>query len=465
MELINKEITVVGLGITGISTARFLIRRGAKVTVTDTGTGSPVKKAAEKLNSMGVVTHLGGHDPRFFQCADMIVISPGVPHTLQHFNEARGKGIPVIGEIELAYRFISEPIIAITGTNGKTTTTTLLGEMLEKSGIKTFVGGNIGTPLIDYIDGQQKADWLVVELSSFQLDTIELFRPRIAVLLNITDDHMDRYAGFSDYVESKGRIFENQIPEDFAVANISDPSVRQILNLVNARQWPFGHKNAFKGTPRNCAVIDPKPGTSRSQISVHMNQKPEWQPYLAEFKPAGIHNLENASAAILAALAAGGSKEGINAALAGFKGLPHRLEYLAAFKGVDFVNDSKATNTDAAAKALETYSRPQIVIMGGRDKDSDFQRLTKVVKKHVKRLVLIGEASGKIKGILGDVVDTEIAENMHDAVAKAYKASSPGDLVLLAPGCASFDMYENYKQRGDDFRQAVNRLISGDLHG
>ena len=464
MELINKQITVVGLGKTGISTARFLIRRGAKVTVTDTGTGSPVKKAAEKLNSMGVLTHLGGHDSRFFQCADMIIISPGVPHTLQYFNDAREKGIPVIGEIELAYRFISEPIIAITGTNGKTTTTTLLGEMLEKSGIKTFVGGNIGTPLIDYIDDQQKADWLVVELSSFQLDTIELFKPRIAVLLNITDDHMDRYAGFSDYVESKGRIFENQSLEDFAVVNISDPSVRQILNLVNARQLTFGHKNAFTGTPRNCAVIDPKQGPG-SQISVHMNQEREWQPYLEEFKPPGIHNLENASAAILAAFAAGGSKHGINAALAGFKGLPHRLEYLAAFEGVDFVNDSKATNTDAAAKAMETYSRPQIVIMGGRDKDSDFQRLTSVVKKHVKRLVLIGEAAGKIKGILADVVDTEIAENMHDAVAKAYKASSPGDVVLLAPGCASFDMYENYKQRGDDFRQAVNRLISGDLHG
>ncbi|MFO8083059.1 MAG: UDP-N-acetylmuramoyl-L-alanine--D-glutamate ligase [Desulfobacterales bacterium] len=464
MELKNKHIAVVGLGITGEAVARFLIRHGAKVTVTDTASGNQVGKTAEKLNSMGVMTRLGGHDSQIFHDSDMIILSPGVPHTLNHFVQARERGIPVIGEIELACRFISEPIIGVTGTNGKTTTTTLLGQMLKNSGMKIFVGGNIGNPLIDYVDAKRKAQWLVVELSSFQLDTIKQFRPKIALLLNITDDHMDRYTDFNAYMDSKARIFENQTSEDFAVLNVSDPSVKRILPRVKAQHLLFGQQDAFSGISGDCAVIENTANSPKYRMTVHMGPTQNWKPRLSGFMPAGVHNLENASAAILAALAAGGTKSGIDSALANFKGLSHRLEHIADFNGVDFINDSKATNTDAVAKALETFANPQIVIMGGRDKDSDFQSLTKVVKKHVKRLILIGEATEKIHKIMDKVVETETADNMDDAVNKAYKASLPGDLVLLAPGCASFDMYDNYKQRGEDFRRAVNRLISGGSH-
>jgi UDP-N-acetylmuramoylalanine--D-glutamate ligase len=461
MKLMNKHITVVGLGITGDAVARFLVNQGASVTVTDSNSGDQVKKTAEKLKSMGVRIELGKQNPDLFNETELIVLSPGVSHTSKHFNEARERGIPVLGEIELASRFISEPIIAITGTNGKTTTTTLLGKMLMKSGKKTFVGGNIGNPLIDYVNSNQKADCLVVELSSFQLDTIEHFRPDVAVLLNITDDHMDRYPNFKAYVNSKARIFENQTSDDIAVLNGFDHAIEEISSRIKSKKVFFYQQDKVSAMSKDYAVIQKKTGLSKSRISIYMGSLKGWNPDLSEFKPAGIHNLENASAAIVAALAAGATKEGINSALKNFNGLSHRLEKVATIKGVDFVNDSKATNTDAVAKAIETFDRPQIVIMGGRDKDSDFQRLRSVVRKHVKHLILIGESAEKIYGILSDIVDAEFAGSMKEAALKAFKASVPGDVILLAPGCASFDMYTNYKERGKDFCRAVQMLDSG----
>lgn len=460
MDLAKKRITVVGLGITGEAVASFLIKRGAIVTVTDSSSGNQLIKVAEKLKSMGVNIELGGHNPRLFNDSELIIISPGVPHTAKHFNEARDRGIPVLGEIELAYRFISEPIVAVTGTNGKTTTTTLLGEMLKKSGKKTFVGGNIGNALIDYVDSNQKADCLVVELSSFQLDTIEHFKPAVAVLLNITDDHMDRYPNFKAYIDSKARIFENQTPDNVAVLNGFDPAIIEMSSRIKAKKIFFYQKDRVQVRSKDFAIIEKKADLSKPVISVYMGNLVRWIPDLSEFSPIGIHNLENASAAILAALAAGGTTDGINSALKDFKGLPHRLEKVATINGVDFINDSKATNTDAVIKAIETFDRPQIVIMGGRDKDSDFHSLKSVVRNHVKHLILIGEAAEKIYGILSEVADAEFADSMGDAVKKAFEASAPGDVILLAPGCASFDMYSNYKERGEDFRRAVQRINS-----
>jgi UDP-N-acetylmuramoylalanine--D-glutamate ligase len=460
MELIKKHITVVGLGVTGDAVARFLVNQGAIVTVTDSGSGDRVKKAAEKLKSVGVLVELGKHNPDLFNETDLIVLSPGVPHIAKHFNEARERGIPVLGEIELACRFISEPIIAVTGTNGKTTTTTLLGEMLMKSGKKTFVGGNIGNPLIDYVNSNKKADCLVVELSSFQLDTIEYFRPDVAVLLNVTDDHMDRYPNFKAYVNSKARIFENQTSDDIAVLNGFDHAIEEMSSRIKAKKVFFYQKDKASAMSKDYAVIQKQTVLSKTRISIHMGDLKGWNPDLSEFKPVGIHNLENASAAIVAALAAGATKEGINSALKNFKGLSHRLEKVATINGVDFINDSKATNTDAVAKAMETFDQPQIVIMGGRDKDSDFKRLRSVVRKHVKHLILMGESAEKIYGILSDIVDAEIAGSMKDAALKAFMASAPGDVILLAPGCASFDMYTNYKERGEDFCRAVQLLDS-----
>jgi UDP-N-acetylmuramoylalanine--D-glutamate ligase len=458
MDLTNKHIAVVGLGITGEAVARFLIKRGAIVTVTDSGFGDQVKKAAEKLKTMGVMIELGGHSSQLFNDAELIILSPGVPHTLKHFNEARQKGIPVLGEIELACRFISEPIIAVTGTNGKTTATTLLGEMLMKSGKKTFVGGNIGNPLIGYVDSNQKADCLVVELSSFQLDTIEHFRPDVAVLLNITDDHMDRYPNFEAYVESKARIFENQTSDDIAVLNGLDQAIDKISSRIKSKKLFFYQKDKTSVKSTNYAVIEKNSFLSKPRISVHLENSEIWIPDLSEFQPAGMHNLENAAAAILASLAGGATKEGVHSALKNFKGLSHRLEKVATINGVEFINDSKATNTDAVAKAMETFEQPQIVIMGGRDKDSDFKRLRSVVRKHVKHLILMGESAQKIYDILSDIVNAELAISMKDAVLKAFAASVPGDVVLLAPGCASFDMYANYKERGEDFRCAIQMI-------
>ncbi len=457
---LKKSITVVGLGITGQSVARFLINRGAIVTVTDSGFGEEVKKAAEKLKTMGAVVKLEEHNPRLFYDTDLIVISPGVPHTLPHFNEARYRGIPVLGEIELACRFISEPIIAVTGTNGKTTTTTLLGEMLAKSGKKVFVGGNIGNPLIGYVDSNQKADCLVVELSSFQLDTIEHFRPDVAVLLNITDDHMDRYPDFKSYVDSKARIFENQTSKDIAVLNGVDPAIETISSQIKAQKVFFAQQEKVLVRSKDYAVIEKGTALSKPKISVHTGKLGDWAPDLTAFKPAGVHNLENASAAILAALAAGGTPEGINLALNSFQGLAHRLEKVATINGVDFINDSKATNTDAAVKAMETFEQPQIVIMGGSDKDTDFQRLRPAVRRHVKHMILLGETAEKIRDVVSDIVNTEFAISMKDAVFKAFEVSVPGDVVLLVPGCASFDMYKNYKERGEDFCGAVKLIES-----
>jgi UDP-N-acetylmuramoylalanine--D-glutamate ligase len=460
MDLTNKHITVVGLGISGKAVASFLIKQGAIVTVMDSASGDKVKKVAEKLKSMGALIELGKHNSRLFYDAELIVLSPGVPHTAKHFNEARDRGIPVIGEIELACRFISEPIIAVTGTNGKTTATTLLGEMLMKSGKKTFVGGNIGNPLIDYVDSKQKADCLVVELSSFQLDTIEHFRPDVAVLLNITDDHMDRYPNFKAYADSKARIFENQTSDDIAVLNGFDFNIEELSSRIKAKKVFFYQKDKASIRSKDYAIIEKQAVLSKPRISVHLGNSTGWIPDLSEFKPVGIHNLENASAAILAALAAGATKEGINSALKNFKGLAHRLEKVATINGVDFINDSKATNTDSVAKAMETFDQPQIVIMGGRDKDSDFQKLRSVVRKHVKHMILMGESAEKIYGILSDIVSAEFAISMKDAVQKAFEFSNPGDVVLLAPGCASFDMYSNYKERGEDFRCAVQLIDS-----
>ncbi len=464
MELENKHITVVGLGITGEAVAGFLSRRGARVTVTDSASENRVGKIAEKLHAMGVATRLGGHYPEILHRSDLIILSPGVPHTLKDFDQAGKMGIPVIGEIELASRFISEPIVAVTGTNGKTTTTTLLGEMLANSGMKTFVGGNIGNPLIGYVDSGQKADCLVVEISSFQLDTIKEFRPRIALLLNITDDHMDRYNGFSAYVNSKARIFENQTSEDFAVLNASDSAVVRISSRIGAQRLFFGPKESIPDTSAGCAVIEKMTAVSQGRISVYVASTKGWVPELTGCGLVGRHNLENISAAVLGALAAGGTKEGIDYTLSNFRGLPHRLEFVAEHNGIKFINDSKATNTDAVAKALEAFSNPQVVIMGGRDKDSDFGKLTQIMRQRVKHLILIGEAAQAIYRVAADGIDTDFAESMRDAVAKAYQSSLPGDVVLLAPGCASFDMYDNYRQRGEDFRRCVFRLISGNDH-
>ena len=445
MKLENKNILVVGFGVTGVATARFLINRGATVTVTDQKKEQEIVSEEPLIREPGIRMELGPHRIETFEKADLIVVSPGVPHTILPIRRAKEQGIPVIGEIELASRFITEPIVAVTGTNGKTTTTTLLGKMLEDSGFKVFVGGNIGKPLIVYADREEKAEIVVVEVSSFQLDTIDTFRANVAVLLNITEDHMDRYPDLDAYTKSKARIFNNQQYNDTAVLNGSDPVVRSLSRNILSRKVFFSSKE------EGVAISD------ESIISQENMSR-----LLADFKLLGKHNMENAAAASLAALVAGGIFEGVRSALRKFKGLSHRLEYIDTLNGVDFFDDSKATNVDSVAKALETFERPIVLIMGGRNKGSKFHALKDLIDRHTKELIVIGEAKKDIKAELGDIKPVETATTMEDAVFKAYNAAKPGDIVLLSPACASFDMYNSYAQRGEYFCRAVAKLVTVD---
>ncbi|MDL1967682.1 MAG: UDP-N-acetylmuramoyl-L-alanine--D-glutamate ligase [Deltaproteobacteria bacterium] len=444
MELENKNILVVGLGVTGIATAQFLINRGASVTVADRKKEQETDSEELLIRESGIRMEPGPHRIETFENADLIVVSPGVPHTIEPVIKAKERGVPVIGEIELASKFITEPIVAVTGTNGKTTTTTLLGKMLEDSGLKVFVGGNIGNPLIAYVDEEEKAEIVVIEVSSFQLDTIDAFRANVAVLLNITEDHMDRYSDMDAYRKSKARIFKNQQYNDTAVLNGSDSVVRSLSRDILSKKVFFSSKEE-KGVAISDENIISQENMSR---------------LLEDFKLPGKHNAENAAAASLAALAAGGTFEGVRTALRKFKGLSHRLEYIDTLNGVDFFDDSKATNVDSVAKALETFEKPVVLIMGGRNKGSKFHTLRNLIERHTKKLIVIGEAKEDIKAELGDIKPVETATTMEDAVFKAYNAAAkPGDIVLLSPACASFDMYNSYTQRGEAFCRAVAKLL------
>jgi UDP-N-acetylmuramoylalanine--D-glutamate ligase len=463
MELAQKNVVVVGLGITGTAVVRFLSNRGAAVTVTDTTSESNLGSGVQEFRALGIDLELGGHRYETFKKADLIVLSPGVSHIIDPVIQARERGIPVTGEIELASRYIRQPVVAVTGTNGKTTTTEMLGDMLKRSGLKVFVGGNIGNPLIDYAGGKQEADVIVLEISSFQLDTIETFKPQIGVLLNITADHLDRYPDFEAYAASKIRLFENQQPDDIAVLNGSDPLVRLLTKSIKSRRLYYdslnGHEEGAQYDEKRLTFRfkdSSRPGiqyripNSAFRIPAPLN--------LSSFKLTGRHNIENACAASLAALAAGGQPDAIQGTLNQYRGSAHRMEYVATVDDIDFYNDSKATNVDAVIRAVECFDKPVVLIMGGQDKGGDFKELRKVVPRYVKKLILMGRDRDLIRVALEDTVSTATVTSMADAAQQAYQAGSPGDVVLLSPGCASFDMYDNYAQRGNDFKDSVAKL-------
>jgi UDP-N-acetylmuramoylalanine--D-glutamate ligase len=463
MDLANKKIVVVGLGRTGLATAGFLHQHGARVLVTDTAGEKELGDAVGIVRELGVAIELGPHRAASFQNADLIVISPGVSHTIAPIMQARDRGIPVIGEVELASRFIKEPIIAVTGTNGKTTTTELLGRMLKNSGLKVFVGGNIGNPLIEYVAKGEPAQIVVAEISSFQLDTTAAFRPRLCVLLNITADHLDRYPNFEAYADSKIRIFKNQRAEDVAVLNGADPLVRAKTKQIKSQRLFFPALEAneqgaiLNGKKiilnlKKLKGIQPKIQIPKSKIQNQVNLD------ISKIRLPGRHNLENAAAASLAAMAAGAKLESIQNTLDQFEGLAHRLEQVATIKAVHYFNDSKATNVNNVASALACFSKPVLLIMGGRDKGGDFKALEGLIRQHVKDLIVMGEAADQIRSALGQLKPTKVAASMEDAVATAYQNAAPEDVVLLSPGCASFDWYGNYAERGDDFRRVVEAI-------
>ena len=452
MDVAGRHILVVGLGVSGVAAAQFLKARGATVTAADTASEQELGRRARQMREMGLQLELGPHRPEAFEHVDLVVLSPGVRHDLPVLERAREKGIQVLGEVELASRFIEEPIVAVTGTNGKTTTTELLGSMLAISGLKVFVGGNIGNPLIGYAGQGEKVDIVVAEVSSFQLDTIETFRPAIGLLLNITPDHLDRYEDFGAYARAKVRIFENQKQGDGAVLNGADAFVLDLCSHVRSRKMIYRYAECSKSAGRADAEI------TGACVRVDLDAGPRGNLDLSRSSLLGRHNLENVAAACLAALAAGGTFEGIQAAVDGFKGLSHRLEPIGTIGGVRFCNDSKATNVDAVAKALNAFSRPVVLIMGGRDKGSDFHALRDSVKAHVKHILAMGEAAEAIRAALGETAPVTLAAGMKDAVVKGHLCATPGDTVILSPACASFDMFSNYAERGEAFRRAVEQL-------
>ncbi len=456
MNLKDKKTLIVGLGRTGLAAARFLHQKGARVLVADTADETQLGDSVSTLREMGVALELGPHRIASFQNADLMVVSPGVSHTIEPIAQARARGVPLISEVELASRFIKEPIVAVTGTNGKTTTTELLGQMLKNSGISVFVGGNIGNPLIEYAGSGQKMQVVVAEISSFQLDTIERFRPKVSVLLNISADHLDRYPDFEAYADSKIRVFSNQQADDVAVLNGSDPLIRAKTKEIKSQRLFFP---ALEADEQGADLNGKRIILNLNKLN-RIQSEIQNQVYLdiAKIRLRGRHNFENACAASLAALASGATLEGIQKTLDHFKGLAHRLEPVATVNGVHYYNDSKATNVDGVLRALDSFSKPVLLLMGGRDKGGNFSKLQDPIQAHAKELIVMGEAAEAIRAALGQLLPTKVAASMQDAVITAFQDAEPEDVVLFSPGCASFDWYKNYAERGDDFRRAVEEV-------
>jgi UDP-N-acetylmuramoylalanine--D-glutamate ligase len=449
MDLKGKKVLVVGLARTGIAAAKFLKAKGSFVTTTEVKPEEEMKEAVQELRGMDISTQWGGHQTDTFLNQDTIVVSPGVDLNIEPIQKAIKHGVRVISEIELAYHFIHVPFIAVTGTNGKTTTTLLIGEMLKEDGKKVGVGGNVGEPLILFADGRGQWEVLVVEISSFQLEAIEDFRPRISVLLNITEDHLDRYSSYADYIEAKGRIFANQNSGDLAVLNRDDPIVMQFKEKVKAKKVLFSLSEK----------LDEGAFSNGQTISLRLGGKGE-EYSLAKTPLKGIHNVENMMAALTTARIFGCSKKAIQAVLNRFEGLEHRLEFIREIEGVRFYNDSKGTNVGSVVKSLQSFSDPVILIAGGKDKNGDLSPLEELIQKRVKHLILIGEAKERMNRELGGLTDTVMAKTMEEAVLLAHQKAKAGEVVLLSPACSSFDMFKDYKERGKVFKESVKRLRS-----
>ena len=452
MELKNKRVLVVGLGKSGVASALFLKAHGARVTVSDTKSGDELRNEIPALLDHGITVETGGHGERTFRGQDLIVVSPGVPVDAPPLVQARALGESVIGEIELAAQFLPGPIVAITGSNGKTTTTTLTGEILAAGGLPTLVGGNIGTPAISLAERANPDSVIVLEVSSFQLETIKTFRPKVAVVLNVTPDHLDRHRTFEAYVDAKARMFENQQGSDFAVLNEDDPTCVAMAARTRAQVFWFSRQKEVKqGAGMRDGNILFRDGSGLQDKA----QREIMQ--VSEIPLKGAHNLENVLAAVCAGALMGCVPEKIRQAVRDFKAVEHRLEFVATIRGVDYYNDSKATNVDATIKALESFPANIHLILGGKDKGSDYTVLNDLLRQRVKRVYTIGAAAAKIESQIKNV-EVVHAETLENALRKANALAESGDVVLLAPACASFDQFKSYEHRGRVFKEIVRGL-------
>ncbi|MDQ2834137.1 MAG: UDP-N-acetylmuramoyl-L-alanine--D-glutamate ligase [Acidobacteriota bacterium] len=450
MDLKNKRVLVVGLGKSGLSAAMFLREQGARVTVSDTRSATALEKEIPALLDAGIMVESGGHGLLTFRRQDLIVISPGVPMETPEVKQVKAFGLPVIGELELASRYLQGRVVAITGANGKTTTTTLVAKLCHDSGMTTQVGGNIGLPVINLIAGSTSETVNVLEVSSFQLETVEQFHPSIAVILNITPDHLDRHGSFENYVAAKQRIFANQGPGDALVLNADDRVTQMCAARAKSEVFWFSATRAVRqGTfVRDGAIVwvGKEGGVTEPIMPV------------TEIPLKGGHNLENVLAAVCVARLASVPAGSIRSTVAQFKAVEHRLEFVRKIDGVEFYNDSKATNVDATMKAIASFTGGIHLILGGKDKESDYSRMTDLLKERVKVVYTIGSAAEKVERQLHGVVKMKAAQTMQTAVAEAAKDAVAGDVVLLSPACSSFDQFDDYEHRGRVFRQLVNEL-------
>ena len=450
MDLKNKRVLVVGLGKSGLAAALFLRDRGARVTVSDTRSAAALAKDIPALLEAGIMVESGGHGLLTFRRQDLIVVSPGVPLDTPEVAQAIGFGLPLIGELELASRFLEGKIVAITGSNGKTTTTTLIGKIFADAGLPTLVGGNIGLPVIDLIPEAKPDTWSILEVSSFQLETTVEFRPNIALVLNITPDHLDRHKTFERYAAAKAMITTQQTSDDYLVLNAEDVPTQMVAAKTKAQIfWFSGVRRIKQGAfvhGESIFWLAKEGGTPDPVLPV------------AEITLRGAHNVENVLAAVCAGKLAGISSESIRASVAGFHAVEHRLEPVRTLHGVTYFNDSKATNVDATMKALASFPSGIHLILGGKDKASDYTQLAPLLRERAVAVYTIGSAAEKIERELAGVVKIVTAGTLQIAVENASAAAKSGEVVLLAPACSSFDQFENYEHRGRVFRECVTAL-------
>ena len=447
MELKGKKVLVVGLGKSGLEAALFLRHKGAQVTVSDVRSAEALAKDVPALLEEGIMVEAGGHGLLTFRRQDLIVVSPGVPLDTPELMQVKGFGLPIIGEVELAARFLKGRMLAITGSNGKTTTTALVGEILQKAGLPTLVGGNIGVPVIKLVEQSNDSTWSVLEISSFQLESTIEFHPKIAVILNITPDHLDRHGTFENYARAKERIFAAMDEHDCLVLNADNAPTAEAAARTKAKIYWFSlEREVEQGAWLQEGSVVYR-GAKAGEIELIMPLK--------SIPLKGAHNVENVLAAVVAARLAGVPADAIQSGVESFQAVEHRLEFVATVNNVDFYNDSKATNVDATAKAIAAFSTGVHLIMGGKDKGSPYTILNDLLRERVRAVYTIGSAAEKIESQLRGVVPIYSCGTLEKAVTAAGSAAHPGEVVLLAPACSSFDQFENYEHRGRTFKELV----------
>ena len=456
-DVAGKKVMVVGLSSTGVALTKFLVELGAKVTVSDHKSPAELSQALEKIDNLELEYDLGGHTPKLLLEQDLIILSPGVSPELKVFEYARKNGKKVTGDIEFAAQFIEEPIIAITGTNRKSTTCKIAEQMLTESGVKVWLGGNYGTPLVEYVRNKEKADVVICEVSSFQLEHVDTFTPKNIVFMNIGENHLDRYRSMDEYVGAKRKLFRNTNHNTTSILNADDNRVVDIARdpiVQRGRIFYFSRKVALEPQIMNIggAVL-----MNNKEIKVRVG--PEIETYsVANVKMKGKHAVENIMAAILTTRDYGAKPEAIQKVIDSFPGLHHRIEYVRKAGGVMFYNDSKATNVHAVKRALDCFDENVILIMGGKDSNLDYTELQNLIRQKVKNLILVGEAKEKINRDVGDFSETFLIGTFEEAVLLAYQKSRIGDTVLLSPGCPSFDTFDNYVERGNYFKKLVGEF-------